>query len=416
MKNLVLLFTAILFSTTGVFAKSTTEDKVALRNAYRTNNSFIFIENGVTFSVYPDGEFDFYIDNRLNIGANVNIGRTNVTFNSGFDYSPFAQYDDYGAVIQVENVPIYYDFYGRVNQIGDINVNYRSGRVNRLGGMNVFYNNRGLFDRHTGYINAYNRNYVYRPFHNYFARPSVGLCLVYSRPYRRYYQPVRYTFHRPYRLNNRRSYAQVGRNYKYNKTRRSTIYRNDNRVVARANNRTNRSSNTVRNTNNNRVANNRSVATRKSSNTRTTNIARRANANSNNRTANRNSTTRTTNRNVVNRGSNDRAVAQRSTRAVRTNNANRTVTNRSVTRTPQSKTVTRTTKTYKKPQSSNNNRSTVSRKTSTQRSSAARSTSRNTRSSGNVSRSSSSKKTTSRAPSSRSSKNNTTSLRSSRRN
>ena len=62
MKNLVLLFTAMIFSTTGVFASGISEDKVANSNTYRYDNSFIFIENGITFSVYPDGEFDFYIE------------------------------------------------------------------------------------------------------------------------------------------------------------------------------------------------------------------------------------------------------------------------------------------------------------------------------------------------------------------
>ena len=150
MRKSILLFTALVLSTTGIMA-STVEDKVAIeRNAY-DNNSFIFVENGITFSVYPDGEFDFYIDNRV-------TGRKNgVTLNSGYDYSPYTQYDDYGAVIQVENVPVYYDNYGRVNQIGDININYRNNRVSRLGGMYVYYNNRGIFNYHTGYINAYNR-------------------------------------------------------------------------------------------------------------------------------------------------------------------------------------------------------------------------------------------------------------------
>jgi len=188
MKNLVLLFTAILLGTTGVVAKSTIEDKVATRNAYFNNNSFIFVENGITFSVFPDGEFDFYIENQV-------IGRRNgITFNSGFDYSPFAQYDDYGAVIQVENVPIFYDFHGRVTQIGDVDIRYRNGRVRRLGGMAVFYNNNGFFDYHTGFINMYNRHYVYRPFHRWFARPALGFCLVLNRPYRRFYTPIRYTY------------------------------------------------------------------------------------------------------------------------------------------------------------------------------------------------------------------------------
>ncbi|MGS0527797.1 hypothetical protein ACU8V7_24035 [Zobellia nedashkovskayae] len=217
MKNLVLLFSALIFSTSGVMATSTVEDKVAERNAYTNNDSFIFVENGITFSVYPDGEFDFYIDNRV-------TGRRNgVTFNSGYDYSPYAQYDDYGAVVQVENVAIYYDYYGRVTQVGDVDISYNNNRVRSVGGMSVFYNRRGFYDYHTGYINVYNRQYVYRPFHAFFARPIIGFSLVFNKPYRRFYSPIRYTYYNPYRYNTRRAYAKIGNTHRYNKVRSDRV-------------------------------------------------------------------------------------------------------------------------------------------------------------------------------------------------
>ena len=209
------------------------------RTYYNANygKSFIFVENGITFSVYPDGEFDFYINDRVNVGANVSFGNSSLTFNSGFNYNPFVQYDDYGAVIQVENIPIYYDFYGRVSQIGDVNIWYRNGRLRRIGGMRVFYNDLGYFNYCTGYINVYNRFYVYRPFHRFFVRPAIGYCQVFTTPYRRYYYPVRYTYYRPYYHNYRRSYARVGRPYHHYDRgyKRDRIYRNDRRVAVRKN-------------------------------------------------------------------------------------------------------------------------------------------------------------------------------------
>ncbi len=123
MKKVVLIIAAVLFSTA--------HTKAATGLGY--GNSFIFVENGVTFSVYPDGEFDFFIDNQVNVGVDARFGNVGVTFNSGFNYNPFVQYDDYGAVIQVENVPIFYDFYGRVSQIGGVDVLYRNNRVRRFG-------------------------------------------------------------------------------------------------------------------------------------------------------------------------------------------------------------------------------------------------------------------------------------------
>ncbi|WP_461444210.1 hypothetical protein [Maribacter sp.] len=367
MRNLTLFFMAMFLGTTATFA-STADDKVAERNAYRYNNSFIFLEDGITFAVYPDGEFDFYIDSR--IGRN----RRNVTFNSGFDYSPFAQYDDYGAVIQVENIPVYYDFYGRVSQIGSVDINYRNGRVNRLGNMFVYYNRRGFYDYHTGFINVYNRSYIYRPFHSFFARPALGFCFVRTTPYRRYYNPFRYTYYNPYRFNRRQQYARIGKVHRYNQVRRerSSIYRNDKRVAVRDNAR--RSNRTVAR---NSARGNRNVA-RSSEARRTDRSTARANSNRGNRTVARTSTTRSNGTN--------RAVKRTDYRRGTAANS-RTVTKREVTRTPRSTTVKRSTsttvrkpvsrgnKTYARGNTSNRTQRSVARPTQrTSRSTVSRST------------------------------------------
>ncbi len=360
MRKFILLFSALILGTTGILANSI-DDKVAERNAYRYNNnrSFIFVENGITFSVYPDGEFDFYIDNHLG------NRRRNITFNSGFDYSPFAQYDDYGAVVQVESVPIYYDHFGRVTQIGDVNVNYFNNRVSAVGNMYVYYNRRGFYDYHTGFINIYNRHYVYSPFHGFFARPSLGFCLVFGRPYRRFYSPIRYTYYNPYHYNTRRTYATIGKTHRYNKVRRerSSVYRNDKRVAVR----------------NNSTRSNRTVASRNTSGRK-------------NRTAVRNNTTR-----VSNRGrSIDRTKTVRNSN-IRKGTANgRTVTKRKVTRTPRSTTVKRST-TNRKPVGRGNTRTVRSATKSRTQRTVARPTQRVTRNTG-VSHRSRSQRSVQKAP------------------
>lgn len=322
---------AFVLGTTGAMAGETKEDKVVVRNAYY-GNSFIFVEDGITFSVYPDGEFDFYIDRYLD-----RRGRR-VTFNNGYDYSPYAQYDDYGAVIQVENVPVYYDFYGRVSQIGRVHVTYRNGRVHRMGNMIVYYGPNGFYDYHTGYINVYNRYYVYRPFHRFFVRPTLGLCLVFNRPYRRFYSPVRYTYYRPYRYNHRPAYAKVGRPYKYNRShKRHGVYRNDKRVTVRSNRNTPRS--VERTTTRRAVAqNNRDVSRQR--------INRRARA--------ANGTKSSIQRSTYKRGRTSSTPAvTRSTRKVTTNST--------VSRTPRKRTVTRSTSSYKKPLNRSSHRSITQR-------------------------------------------------------
>ena len=176
-------------------------------------DAFVFDEMGVTFSVYPDGEFDFYLAG-AHQATTISNGYVSATFNSGYDYNPYVQYDDFGAVIQVENVPVWYDHYGRVSQIGDVLLSYRNRRIYQVGGLYVHYNSHGHYDYHTGYINRWNPYFVYRPFYVAFARPVVNLCFVRTTPYRQYYTPVRYTYYRPYVTNVRPRYATIGHTYR----------------------------------------------------------------------------------------------------------------------------------------------------------------------------------------------------------
>ncbi|MEZ4792337.1 MAG: hypothetical protein R2783_02320 [Gelidibacter sp.] len=221
MKKLALFFTAVFLVGTTVSAKTTNafEASSSVTDFNRGyGSSFIFTEGGIEFSVFPDGQFDFYAPD-YGPDVNVSINTPNVSFslNSGYDYSPYVQYDDFGAIIQIENTPIYYDYYGRVTQVGNVNISYNDyGRVARVGGLYVHYNSYRTFTHCTGYINYYNRVYVYRPWHVYYAVPAPSFCIVYSRPYRQYYTPVRYHYYRPYTNNYRQpvryTYHNNGRN------------------------------------------------------------------------------------------------------------------------------------------------------------------------------------------------------------
>ena len=193
MKNIAIIFSILLM---GFSANANpTENRNDLRRGY-DGNAFIFVEGDVEFSVFPDGQFDFvYIGPQKTSRITVNSPNVNISFNSGYNYDAYVQYDDYGAVIQIENVPVYYDAYGRIIQAGNVDISYNDRRLVRVGGLHIIYNNYGYYSHHTGYINMYNPYYVYRPWHVYYARPLYTHCVVYDMPYRRYYTPVRYGYH-----------------------------------------------------------------------------------------------------------------------------------------------------------------------------------------------------------------------------
>lgn len=249
---LVSLLFFVLLSHASTSKYSNTPLATASYNGY--GNSYIFVENGIEFSVFPDGQFDFNIlGNNSNLSLAIGTPNANISFNTGYNYNNYVQYDEFGAIIQIENNPIYYDNYGRIIQAGNVNIYYNNvGYVSRVGGLYVHYNQYNRFAYCTGYINIYNRAYVYRPWHRYYAVPTYQYCVVYNRPYRRHYYPVRYNYYRPF-YNNYRPNTAVGRR------QGNTIYRNSRYATANRSsrnrttiNRSVNSRNSVAHNNNNR--------------------------------------------------------------------------------------------------------------------------------------------------------------------
>jgi len=319
MKKLTFL-AALIFI--GLSTSATTKSVPVTTSYYGYDSSIIFVENNVEFSIYPDGQFDFYYQPTNNFNFNINTPEVNISYNNGYNYNPYLQYDDFGAVVQIENIPIFYDYYGRIIQAGNVQINYnRSGRLTRVGGLFVYYNNYGQFQRFRGYINPYNRNYVYRAWHHYYSRPILAHCIIYQQPYRAHYVPRRI------------SYADFRSNYSTNYYNRSNFYRPSERVnnysrgtrtetrrnIANVNTRTNSS---VANTSNNtRTQNNVSTRNNSSTNNSTRN-AQEINTRNNrqlstiDRVPTNNSSTKT--------ASNNRALSRESSvRSV--NNQNNTV-------------------------------------------------------------------------------------------
>ena len=232
MKNLAtLLFGILLMSLSTTTVSANSQDYIVTGNY---GKSYIFVENNVEFSVFPDGQFDFVYVGNTGSAVSVSIGspNVNVSFNSGHDYDMYVQYDDYGAVLQVEDIAIYYDEYGRIIQAGSVDIRYHNRRLVSVGGLYLHYNRRGYYTHYTGYINHWNQYYVYRPWHVYYARPFYASCIVYDYAYRSYYTPTRYSYHY-----HRDNYSYRGRSNSYVNGRRNfyrpgaRVHHRDGRVV-----------------------------------------------------------------------------------------------------------------------------------------------------------------------------------------
>ena len=348
MKNLAILLIGLITLSSTTFASNTsTSESTARYNAVFDGSKYVFVENGIEFSLFPDGEFDFYIPEYVQgVDVNVNAGPVGISFNTGYDYDSYVQYDNYGAVIQIEDTPLYYDNYGRLSRAGDVRINYRNNRITRVGGLYVHYNNYGVYSHYTGFINAYNRSYVFHPYHNFFYRPLFNRCLVWTTPYRKSYTPVRYSY-RYHRNNYYRGYSNgyVNGNRKFIKPRTGRVaHTNGRRGNVDRSNRSFRKVNTTSNRNRTSVvrnSNKRNNASRSTSSNRNTSRAIVSNNTNRTKRVTRVNTTRTTpttkpstNRNT--RTTTKRSVPSRSTKA--TNNSYRSTPKRTTQRSSSSRT------------------------------------------------------------------------------
>lgn len=171
MKTLVLLFAGILFSINSVTALDLNANSTDTPKHYRYVQPVTFVENGIEFSIFPDGNFDFdflyndayYNSNsrRSSINASYNGPRVSINYTSTSPNRNYISRDRNGTIRVIGNVPINYDRAGNVTQIGSVFIGYGRGRnttLNQVGGLTVNYNNWGQIVSTRGYINAHNRN------------------------------------------------------------------------------------------------------------------------------------------------------------------------------------------------------------------------------------------------------------------
>ena len=129
---------------------------------YRDAEPIEFRERGITFYVFPNGDFDFNTGNSSYIARRGGVPTTTNIENRGVRGIRI-EHDNYGRVRRIGNVFINYDYYGRVKRIGSVYMTYNSFALTRIVGMRLFYNYHGEIVGVTGYVNVMNYGYQYNP-------------------------------------------------------------------------------------------------------------------------------------------------------------------------------------------------------------------------------------------------------------
>ncbi len=190
MKKLVLLFTGLLMGLTAVTAtealsKKQLDDNVTYSSRYNHAQPIMFVERGIEFIIFPNGDFDFntatdiygyndYDDDLYYRKTNTRRGSVTThrsapgTTSRYYDYGPRGVqviHDRYGNVRRVGHVFINYDYYGRVKRIGSVYVRYHRNKLVQVGGLKLIYNRHGRLIKTRGHVNRHwNHSWNYNNF------------------------------------------------------------------------------------------------------------------------------------------------------------------------------------------------------------------------------------------------------------
>ena len=183
MKKITILVASFLL--VGSMAKASEKPVFSDNNENRMTARFSFdepisfVERGIEFFVFPNGEFDFntrpqdsqgdYFYKTAGKRATVEVNRRPV------NYGVLIEHDSFGRVRRIGNTFINYDFNDRVSRIGTVYMRYNRYALEQIGGLQIIYNRRGdIIDiigsvkgrRSSGYYynnnynnNSYNTNY-----------------------------------------------------------------------------------------------------------------------------------------------------------------------------------------------------------------------------------------------------------------
>lgn len=128
---------------------------VTIRNA----EPIVFIERGIEFYIFPDGQFDFNTVPSTNTDFYYRSGRRNVNriFGAPRRYSNVGiriEHDNFGRIRRVGNIFMNYDANNRIKRIGNVYMTYNRFALVQVGGLRIIYNRRGQIVNFIGNVNG----------------------------------------------------------------------------------------------------------------------------------------------------------------------------------------------------------------------------------------------------------------------
>ncbi|WKD84698.1 hypothetical protein KCTC32516_00032 [Polaribacter huanghezhanensis] len=209
-RGLLLLLGILSFASVKANDYTTSAKKSIINN--RNDEAVTFVEKGIQFHVFLDGEFEFNSLTRNSNYYNYN-GRTysNNSLRVDRDYR--------GRIKRIGRNYIRYDYRGNVSKIGNVKLYYRNGLLRRVGNLKISYNNwgepyfYGNVNRSSNYDSDFHFSINIGPIFSYNDR------FFYNRSFKNNYK--KYREDKDYYYYKANSNAKVGKRNKIIKRRKS---------------------------------------------------------------------------------------------------------------------------------------------------------------------------------------------------
>ncbi|MEQ3500307.1 hypothetical protein ABMY20_11155 [Tenacibaculum sp. SSH1-16] len=219
MRTGILLLLAMMSLTT-VNADNIEKSTSKIGVTYRYNEAVTFVERGIQFHVFLNGDFDF-----------------NTHYDRYSDYGVRIKRDRRGRVRSVGNVYINYDARGNVKRIGSVFMRYKFGNLFKVGNLHIQYDRWGN-PRFRGHVKSGGHHYYGNDHYYYDDGVDINIDIsigdifdyddvyFYRKDFRRNYRQFREdkNFYYYRALPN----AKIGKRSKVIKRRKHKIYKNDN--------------------------------------------------------------------------------------------------------------------------------------------------------------------------------------------
>jgi hypothetical protein len=163
MKKITLLAASIFLFGSGVAnavekTSFSYERKIAVD--YRDAEPIVFIERGIEFFVFADGQFDFNTEPSKGSDMYYRRSRTSAVNKTHGAPSNFRnknhgvkiEHDKSGKVRRIGNVFVNYDSNDRIKRVGSVYMSYNRYALEKVGGLKIIYNRRGQIVDITGSV------------------------------------------------------------------------------------------------------------------------------------------------------------------------------------------------------------------------------------------------------------------------